>query len=215
MARMLLISLFLMTMAVMMTESLHFQHFPVREGRPDKHAGTSSVVSVASQGERTQPRSLKIPELGKVAKKQNNSKARKLVKPDVDKKAQAKEETKTFLKTKLDVRKKLNVNRKRKKVANQRQIKNITKSNKNEVEQLNKKDERMFNQRQTQQIKSTNEKKTEEKSRGKELANRIKTKSLEDENDVQTFFNIFKNLQLPDKNSNTFSKPYFSYVVVL
>lgn len=173
-------------------------------------------------------------ELRAVAEKENIFKARKIVKPDISMKAHPKEERKAFLKTKLDNRRMLNVNRKRKKVAKQRGIKNITKTNIIEVEQQMKKDERTLNLKMTKEIESTKKEKKIEKSPKSETAdlpNSIKTKAKDDEsvdyndddndndnddsNGGITFFNLFKNINLPNKNYKTLSKPYFSYVVVL
>ena len=63
-----------------MVESLHFQHFPVREGRPDQPDGV--IMSTQSHKERNQPRSLKIDGLRNMIEKKNHFKARKTVKEE-------------------------------------------------------------------------------------------------------------------------------------
>ena len=64
-----------------MVESLHFQHFPVREGRPDQPDGVSMSTQSHKQ-ERNQPRSLKIDALRNINEKKNTFKARKTIKEE-------------------------------------------------------------------------------------------------------------------------------------
>ena len=64
-----------------MVESLHFQHFPVREGRPDQPDGVSMSTQSHKQ-ERNQPRSLKIDALRNINDQKNPLKARKTVKEE-------------------------------------------------------------------------------------------------------------------------------------
>jgi uncharacterized protein YutE (UPF0331/DUF86 family) len=59
-----------------MSTSLHFQHFPVREGRPDQ-PDRISVSTPSHKQERNQPRSLKIDALRNIIEKKNTFKKRK------------------------------------------------------------------------------------------------------------------------------------------
>ena len=59
-----------------MIESLHFQHFPVREGRPDQPYGVRMSTQSHKQ-ERNQPRSLNIDALQNIIEKKNAFKKRK------------------------------------------------------------------------------------------------------------------------------------------
>ena len=65
MVRLWLISFSLMTMSVMMIESLHFQHFPIRKGRTEEQE-----VALTSRDERNLPRNLRIGQLREEGKKQ-------------------------------------------------------------------------------------------------------------------------------------------------
>ena len=210
-----------------MIESLHFQHFPVREGRPDQPYGVRMSTQSHKQ-ERNQPRSLNIDAMQNIIEKKNAFKKRKtenkeelhtgivLIGGRIDSLNQNFEEKK--IESKSDY-KKFNIKLRRQKVSKKplqaaSSYKKILKlRNATLVENKDNLDH------YDAPIEIEKIEKSDDVRKGTELFQPSQQEKVEMETvqrkDEQVFFNFFQGFPDTIEDTKIGAKPYFSYIVML